>query len=218
MRSRINPIGVIGILLVSVSVLLAVLVVIIGVGDTETSVLESVVGAIAILSGLSGVFLGVSSLSNFKLDNVREYFTKGDDSAVADFRDPIYKHYEEMIVKMDDSYTDSDIDNKTKGKYEEAVKKISAFYHLWGMLAVKKYLPMWPFESSSGISVIKLFQGSIDYIVLRRKDNKLYAEYFEKFYDLIIKKYGKEFAKIDESININITIDNYSDIIKKGRT
>lgn len=64
------------------------------------------------------------------------------------------------------------------------------FFHHWGLLAKKHYLPMWVFDSGSGAGVIRYYQLTQEYIKKRRvhHDDPTYAQNFEWLYDELQRK------------------------------
>ena len=108
----------------------------------ETKI-KDVVNIVAILSGISGVLIGVASIRISNMGAVKEYFQQGDS-----------------------------LENVAAGS-------IISFFHFWGIMVKKKYLPLWVFESASGYAVIRLYEGLQEMIEERRKDNEKYGEYFE---------------------------------------
>lgn len=58
------------------------------------------------------------------------------------------------------------------------------------MMVSKGYLPIWIFEGSSGVAVVKLFSLLEPHISERQKKNKYYAEGFEQLAKKIKKEYG----------------------------
>ncbi len=58
------------------------------------------------------------------------------------------------------------------------------FFHHWGLLARKHYLPMWVFDSGTGSGACRLYERVSEYIVNRRKANNdlFYAEHYDWLY------------------------------------
>ena len=62
-----------------------------------------------------------------------------------------------------------------------------------GPTCKKRFLPMWVFESSSGFSVVKLYEAVEDIVDHNREEsNFFYAENFEWLKNKIEHKYRKE--------------------------
>ena len=151
----------------------------------ETKI-KDVVNIVAILSGISGVLIGVASIRISNMEAVKEYFQQGDSLENVAARKEIYCKINNNI-KID--------------KNDVAAGSIISFFHFWGIMVKKKYLPLWVFESASGYAVIRLYEGLQEMIEERRKDNEKYGEYFEWLY-YKIKKRLKESAKIESHIDI----------------
>ena len=67
---------------------------------------------------------------------------------------------------------------------------------MWGLLQSKHYLPMWVFDTASGYSIVKLFEGVQDIIEYKRKyHNPNYADQFIFLYKKILKRYSKEISE-----------------------
>ncbi|WP_390607273.1 acyltransferase [Dorea longicatena] len=151
----------------------------------ETKI-KDVVNIVAILSGISGVLIGVASIRISNMGAVKEYFQQGDSLENVAARKEIYCKINNNI-KID--------------KNDVAAGSIISFFHFWGLMVKKKYLPLWVFESASGYAVIRLYEGLQEMIEERRKDNEKYGEYFEWLY-YKIKKRLKESAKIESHVDI----------------
>ncbi|WP_435874070.1 DUF4760 domain-containing protein [Rossellomorea vietnamensis] len=66
------------------------------------------------------------------------------------------------------------MEDGTKALDTKAASEICAFFHFWGMMVNKGYLPLWIFKSASGPSVVRLFHLLKPYIEERRKTNNHY--------------------------------------------
>lgn len=67
---------------------------------------------------------------------------------------------------------------------------------MWGLLRSKHYLPMWVFDTASGYSIVKLFEGVQDIIEYKRKfHNPNYADQFISLYNKILKRYNREITE-----------------------
>lgn len=129
--------------------------------------IKDVVNIVAILSGISAILVGVASIRISNLGAVKEYFQQGDNKEYTTARHNLYKKFEEG-VSIDPN--DADASNTV------------SFFHFWGLMVKKKYLPFWVFKSASGHAVIRLYEGLREMIEIRRVDNPEYAEYFEWIY------------------------------------
>lgn len=69
---------------------------------------------------------------------------------------------------------------------EDAAAIVNFFQH-WGLMAEKKYLPMWVFDSGSGAGTIRMYDCTKDYIQLMRRtqEDDTYADKFEQLYNAI---------------------------------
>jgi hypothetical protein len=106
-------------------------------GKLELSLL---VGVAAIASGVSGVLMSLSSRKGAIFEAIREYYQQGDTAEMIENRTKIYA--------TEDGQTPLDT---------KAASEICAFFHFWGMMVRKGYLPLWIFQSASGPSVVRLF-------------------------------------------------------------
>ena len=129
--------------------------------------IKDVVNIVAILSGISAILVGVASIRISNLGAVKEYFQQGDNKEYTTARHNLYKKFDEN-VPIDPN--DADASNTV------------SFFHFWGLMVKKKYLPFWVFKSASGHAVIRLYEGLREMIEIRRVDNPEYAEYFEWIY------------------------------------
>ena len=102
--------------------------------------IKDVVNIVAILSGISAILVGVASIRISNLGAVKEYFQQGDNKEYTTARHNLYKKFEEG-VSIDPN--DADASNTV------------SFFHFWGLMVKKKYLPFWVFKSASGHAVIR---------------------------------------------------------------
>ncbi len=159
-------------------------------------ILDNVVGVVAILSGIAGILIGVAGMRQANLDAVKEYFQQGDNSDYVKAR---------RNISSSESSTFKD----------EDVAEVCNFFHMWGLLNRKRYLPMWVFEGSSGIRVVELYIKLYGAIKKRReRDNTFYAEEFEYLAYRIYGKYKKNFREKNIRLSkkdLAIFIKNASD-------
>lgn len=133
--------------------------------------MNDVVGVVAILSGIAGIVMGIASARQASLEAVKEYFQQGDEDAYVEARRRIFNE---------------------KGTITEAdLSKVANFFHFWGLMNRKGYLPIWVFEGSSGIQIVKLYQKLEPNILEKRCNNIFYAVEFELLVKRISKKYKK---------------------------
>ena len=143
------------------------------VGTIFSTHIKDVVNIVAILSGVTGILVGVASIRISNLGAVEEYFQQGDAKEQTEARRKIY-----VLINNGQKIDKNDVDAAT----------VIAFFHFWGLMVKKHYLPIWVFESASGYAVIKLYEGLLGMIGERRQDNPEYAQYFEWLYVKVKKK------------------------------
>ena len=139
--------------------------------------IKDAVNIVAILSGISGILVGAASIRISNLGAVEEYFQQGDSREYTEARRRVYN-----LIERKQKIDKDDVD----------VGIVVSFFHFWGLMVKKHYLPIWVFDSSSGYAVIRLFEGLSGLIEERRKDNPKYAQYFEWLYKKIKKNLGKD--------------------------
>ena len=129
--------------------------------------IKDIVNIVAIMSGVSGILVGAASIRISNMGAVKEYFQQGDAAEHTKARKQIYYKMEQNI---------------TIDKNDLAAADVVSFFHFWGAMVKKKYLPLWVFDSASGYAVVRLYEGLEEMISERRKDNPRYGEYFEWLY------------------------------------
>lgn len=150
---------------------------------------QFVLNLAAISSGLAGFALAISSINETHLTAMREYFNEGDNPEYALVRGRLYD------LKEDDDIVELINQEKSDGKeYDDySVNKATSmtinFFHKWGLMEKKGYLPLDVFKGSSGRQVIRLYSILEPYILSKRKDNEDYAENFTYLKDRVKKKY-----------------------------
>ena len=173
--------------------------------NTEDSAMERVVGIIAIISGVGSVLVGLSSISTTSLDNVREYYSKGEEEGVAEARHVLY-NYRNLKIKYGKTVHDADFDEWVKENLnkeldkdfyvedKEAVYKASSkvlnFYQMWGLLQSRNFLPIWVFDTTSGYNMIRIYEATVDIIEEKRESNRLYAGHVQDLCVRVNQKYG----------------------------
>ena len=173
--------------------------------NTEDSVMERVVGIIAIISGVGSVLVGLSSISTTSLDNVREYFSSGEEEDVAKARHVLY-NYRNLKIKYGKTVHDDDFDEwitenlneendkdfyvKDKKTVYEASSKVLNFYQMWGLLQSRNFLPIWVFDTTSGYNMIRIYEATVDIIEEKRQSNRLYAGHVQDLCVRVNHKYG----------------------------
>lgn len=185
--------------------------------NTYAKNIEAVVGIIAILSGITGIIMGVASARQASLAAVKDYYQQGDSDKYV-----IARRY------MTDNH-----DLKTIEDYNQ-VADIMNFYELWGLLNRKNYLPIWVFGGVSGVRVVEMYVNLTDLINVVRKgelgegksENPFYAKQFEELAYRIYRQYQNNFkhTNFDEKYkdrfkefknNAGITSTFFRNILKK---
>lgn len=154
--------------------------------------LQIIVNIVAIVSGASGVIIGLSGFKISSLDAVKEYFQQGDAERFIEARHNIYSLFE---------------GNKAIEFENKDASIVCSFFHFWGLMVRKKYLPIWVFESASGIAIIRLYDILNDFIVEHRNSNPFYAEHFEWLVNSVKRKYRKRIKQFSDNLNANDSIN-----------
>ena len=141
--------------LVSITALLVLCVFLAFFGSNGDDTMDSVVGVVAIVSGIGSVIMGVSSIFSTSLDNVREYYATGDSDAMRQARGVLY-NYRYIKIKYGKTIFDEDFDewakslpqgegiahSTTKKEILAAASTTNDFFQMWGLLQHKNFLPM----------------------------------------------------------------------------
>lgn len=165
--------------------------------------LQYIVNVIAIISGFSGVIIGVTGYRTANLEAIKEYFLQGDAPELAKARRQIYdaknpeKLMERFKVEHDERNQKEEGERKVDQGLSESISGIINFYHLWGLMTKKGYLPIWVFKGSSGRQLIRLHNILEIYIEDKRvptsginaEPNPDYAENFSWLCRKVRKKY-----------------------------
>ncbi len=124
---------------------------------------------------LAGLIISIFSFVNNRYLAVDEFFKKMEDEKFIESRNYVYKN------DITDNISDS-------GNIHAAA--IVNFYQHWGLLAKKKYLPMWVFDGGTGQGTLRLFNRTQKYIyAVRQKNNDTtYGEHFEDLVTAIKKR------------------------------
>ncbi len=127
----------------------------------------SIVGAVA---GISGFFIALLDHRRSCVYSVHEYLTKVESEEFIKAKQYVYNHDQFEVT-------------------DEYAAIIVNFFHHWGMLAKRKYLPMWVFDGATGNGAYRLYEKVYPYIQDRQKLNSdpQYGEYFTWLY-LELKK------------------------------
>ncbi len=133
-------------------------------------------GLIGMITGLIGAITGIAGIVNNKFTAVHNFFLTMESPDFIDARHYVYNN----VIKIDDPIS------------SEKAAYITNFFHHWGYLAKKGFLPMWVFDSASGAGAVRLYEHTKDYIrqVREKHNDPTYAEYFEWLYLKIKKSNG----------------------------
>lgn len=140
--------------------------------------INNLVGIVAILSGVTGIVMSIASARQASLDAVKEYFQQGDEESYYEARSRILNSKKNKQIKFSD------------------VSKVCNFFHFWGLMNRHRYLPIWVFDGSSGLQVVKLYMKLKPNIYIKREKNKFYAVEFEFLAYRIYRKYKKNFEDL----------------------
>ena len=140
-----------------------------------TSETLSIIGTI---TGIVGMLTGIGSLIISVLNHQRARFL-----AVHEYLSAVES--KEFIESKKYVYNTSHFDNDDK-----KAALVVNFFHHWGMLAKRKYLPLWVFDGATGKGACRLYERVLPYIEARRKHNgdPSYAEYYVWLYKKIKDK------------------------------
>ena len=214
--------------LVSITALLVICVFLAFFASNGDDTMDSVVGVVAIASGIGSVVMGVSSIFSTSLDNVREYYATGDSDAMCEARGVLY-NYRYIKIKYGKTVFDEDFDEwaeklpegagvahrTSKKEIFAAASTTNDFFQMWGLLQSKNFLPMWVFETASGYSIIKLHEALDDINTANRATNPFYGLQFRDLCVRIAGKYKKAIAKCRENeaefIKNNLKIKDLTD-------
>ncbi len=127
----------------------------------------TITGVIGTITGILGIVFSLLRARRDKYDAVSEFLTQIEDEKFISVKNYVYNHER----------------NEWDVKDEQAAIIVNFFHH-WGMLAKRKYLPMWVFKNATGIGACRLYESVKPYIEARRKFNNdnSYGEYFEWLY------------------------------------
>lgn len=124
----------------------------------------SIIGAV---TGIVGIIISILGVFHNRFIAIHQYMEALETPDFIKARTSIYNTDPSQIS----------IDNKE-------ASQIVNFFHHWGLLAKKRYLPMWVFDSGSGAGVIRYYELTQDYIMEMRKhhSDSTYASNFEWLY------------------------------------
>lgn len=181
--------------------------------NEEDVIINRIVGIVAIISGMGSLLVGISSIFTTSLDNVREYFSTGEEPEIADARHVLY-NYRNIKIKYGKSVYDKDFDEWLKSTISpddkdfyienkelilKASSRVANFYQTWGLLQYRNFLPIWVFDTTAGYNMIRLYQSIADIVTHKRESNPLYAGHFEDLCKRINAKYKKVIKQCRDS-------------------
>lgn len=131
------------------------------------SIIGSVTGTIGAVAGIAGIL-------HQRFLAVNQFLEKVEDAEIIKAKSYIYNRNPDEAFSMED----------------EKAAIIVNFFHHWGLLAKKHYLPLWVFDSGTGAGAIRLYELTSDYILGRRRTNSdtTYGSDFEWLYRTLKKR------------------------------
>lgn len=145
-----------------------------GAGSTDKLTIVVAIGTI--ISAIASGIMSYSALRTSRFEAIKEYFLYGDTQEMIACRRKMYE-YENGEIEFD----------------KDAASYLCSYFHFWGMMVAKGYLPIWVFESASGQSIVRLYAIMEHYIIEKRQVNNKYAYYFEYLVKIIKKKYKYQY-------------------------
>ena len=136
--------------------------------------LEIVAAIIGCITGLFGLVISLFSIHHNKTVAVHEFLSKMESDEFITARRAVYNRPNNAECDLQD---------------KDASLVVNIFHH-WGLLARRRYLPMWVFDGASGSGACRLYEKLEPYIQKRRdhhRDNN-YAEHFEWLYKKLKRK------------------------------
>ena len=132
----------------------------------------SVMGAIGGVAGFISMVDLFLDIRNNRFLAVNEFLSGLDETDLIRARAAVYCH--EGAVSIDD----------------KDMSMVVNYFHHWGILAKKHYLPLWVFDEGAGAGAIRLYEKSKEYIDLCRKahNDDTYASGFVWLYKSLSKK------------------------------
>lgn len=126
--------------------------------EISTGFVFSVIGAI---TGIIGLIISLIGMQKSRYDVVSEFLSQIEDSEFIKIRKYVY--------------------NEALEENDPKAASIVNFFHHWGLMVKKHYLPIWVFDGATGNGMLRLFEKVKPYIENNRKRNndKEYAQYFE---------------------------------------
>lgn len=125
----------------------------------------SIIGSV---TGIIGAVIGVLGISHNRFLAIRQFMEYLEDPIFIDARHRIYNHDSSQQISPND----------------KDAALITNYFHHWGLLVKKRYLPLWVFDYGSGARVIYLYEQLQKYIAEHRRlhNDAFYAINFEWLY------------------------------------
>lgn len=132
------------------------------------SIVGALTGIIGAVSGIIGTIMGILGVVHNRYLVINQYMEKMEEKDFIEARSHVYNWSPDQSIPIDN--IDASI--------------VVNFFHHWGLLVKKNYLPIWIFDSGSGNGVIRLYELTENYIMERRQVNhdSTYARNFEWLY------------------------------------
>ncbi|MEE0856080.1 MAG: hypothetical protein U0L58_02130 [Ruminococcus sp.] len=133
------------------------------------SLFFSIISAIAAVVSIVG---GILSYKNNQFKAVNEFMSKIEDENFIEIKHYIYNNKNFSVVDKNSAI-------------------LVNFFHHWGLLVKKRYLPLWVFDKATGRGACRLYEKVEPYIKKRREFNNdsSYGEYYEWLYYKLKKRY-----------------------------
>lgn len=142
-------------------------------GKNVNQAVSLVLSILGTITGIAGMLFGIIGIIHNRFLAVHDYLSGIDDPSFISARAAVYN-----------ANGSDTLDNKD-------VATVINFFHHWGLLVQKHYLPMWVFDSGSGAGVIRLYECTKSHIVKMRLEHNdpTYAANFEWLYLTLRQKY-----------------------------
>ena len=140
-------------------------------GDVLLTTVSLIPIIISAVSAACSIFCAFISVYSNRMNAINEFFTAVEDDKFITAKKHIYNS------------TDQSIDD------EDAAFVVNFFHH-WGLLVKKHYLPIWVFDTGTGRGACRLYEKVAVYIARRREEHHdpTYAEYYQWLYIKLQKR------------------------------
>ena len=125
--------------------------------------IDLTIGIISGVTAIISILISCFGIIHNRFLAVDKFLTKVEEDDFIKVKKYIYNHSGDFDVE------------------DEQAAIIVNFFHHWGMLAKKHYLPLWVFDGATGYGLCRLYNKTKKYIIARREINSdsTYGEYFE---------------------------------------